>query len=102
MATLLTSEVTANAVRHAATPFEVAVEIDGPELEVEVLDGSGALPKAASVDPVSEGGRRLRILDAFALRWGVRTSHSGKSVWFSLTVDGRSVRGRTPPLSLTL
>ena len=82
---LLTSELVTNAVRHAATPFWVDVEIDGPQATVSVTDDDGShLPVPGKPTPDSTNGRGLRIVDQLATQWGHRPARRhGKSVWFT-------------------
>jgi anti-sigma regulatory factor (Ser/Thr protein kinase) len=82
--TLLVSELASNAVRHAKSPFTVAVGCDGAIVRVDVTDDSVDLPVARvpSVDAVT--GRGLMIVEALANRWGVEPSDSGKTVWFEI------------------
>jgi anti-sigma regulatory factor (Ser/Thr protein kinase) len=83
---LLVSEVTTNAVIHAATAFEVVVEARSDAVSVDVIDGdahhsTGERP----IDLGATGGRGLRLVEALADRWGcdeVDADH--KSVWFSI------------------
>ena len=89
--TLLVSELTSNAVRHAGTPFTVSLACDGSLVRVEVSDDDPAFPVArqAPVDAIT--GRGLMIVDALASNWGVEPTSTGKIVWFEVacksTVD---------------
>jgi phosphoserine phosphatase RsbU/P len=92
-AALLTSELSANAVVHAQTPFTVAVHHDDDCLTVAVHDGDPVLPTVREDDPWSMNGRGMRLLDLYAASWGV--SHEGaggKTIWFRLRpqLDGPS------------
>ena len=82
--TLLVSELASNAVRHAGTPFTVALQCDGEIVRVEVTDDDDGLPvpQRPPVDAVT--GRGLLIVEALATRWGVEPRSSGKTVWFEL------------------
>jgi len=82
---LLTSELATNAVRHAATPFWVDVEIDDRQATVSVTDDDGTnLPVPRHPTPDATNGRGLRIVDELATRWGHRPARqNGKSVWFT-------------------
>jgi anti-sigma regulatory factor (Ser/Thr protein kinase) len=86
--TLLVSELASNAVRHARSPFTVAMGCDGALVRVEVTDDSPELPvpRVPSVDAVT--GRGLMIVQALASDWGVDPTDAGKTVWFE--VDCRS------------
>jgi anti-sigma regulatory factor (Ser/Thr protein kinase) len=98
-ATLLASELVANAVVHAATPFdvEVCVDLDQGELVVAVTDldtrrssiaamGLRCLPDEPDLD--AESGRGLLIVARLADRWHVDPAPTGKTVWFALSLDG--------------
>lgn len=83
-AMLLTSELAANAVEHAGTPFAVTV-ITGPDiLRVEVSDESCQAPTMLCPPDGAERGRGLQIVGRVAARWGVDIKLSGKAVWFEL------------------
>ncbi len=89
VALLLTSEVVTNAVVHARTAFRVAIELDEPDLIVEVTDRSPAEPvRLPDPDLDSEEavhGRGLRLVDTLAASWGWRRAGTGgKVVWFLL------------------
>ena len=85
---VLISELATNAVRHARTPFTVALAWDGLTLRVEVRDGSSLAPRPyLADDPDREGGRGLLLVDAVAQDWGVNLHHQGKTVWFTITRD---------------
>lgn len=81
-AALLVSELATNAVRHAKSPFTVAMHHYSGTLDVEVADEDPALPELRVPDV--EGGRGLRIVDALADEWGIRPRDTGKCVYFRL------------------
>lgn len=99
-ATLLVSEVVANAVVHAATAciLDVGVDPDRRELVVSVTD-YGAGPVLNAIERVglallmeepdleSESGRGLLIVATVADRWGIEPSPEGNTVWFALSLD---------------
>jgi anti-sigma regulatory factor (Ser/Thr protein kinase) len=90
---LLTTEVIANAVRHAdLRPSERIVffaHLEDDYARIEVADtGAGFDPDA------TEFGFGLRLLDKLAAAWGVDRSR-GCRVWFE--VDRRSRRFRRSP-----
>jgi anti-sigma regulatory factor (Ser/Thr protein kinase) len=95
-AELCVSELTANAIRHARTPFEIAVEVDheGGTVRVAVTDDNFR-PVQARLDPqpTSLTGHGLRIVAAVASSWGV-IDHDGdgKTVWFTLGPGDEGVR----------
>lgn len=80
---LLVSELTTNALRHAAGPFEVRVRAE-PSVRVEVRDGSTRLPTVKDIDPFQESGRGLQIVGEVARAWGTEECADGKVVWFEL------------------
>lgn len=85
VATLCTSEVATNAVRHANTAFRLAMEARASEILFEVEDHGGGDPLPTLPSEDSEGGRGLWLVAALSARWGCeRLSDGGKVVWFSL------------------
>lgn len=88
-ATMLVSELVANAVLHTGTPIEVVVcpELDG--VRVEVHDGSPQLPVRKYYSNMSGTGRGLLLVERMASEWGSDRTTGGKVVWFEL--DGRSI-----------
>lgn len=83
-AELLTTELVANAVRHAQTPLCLRVidEVDG--LRVEVEDRCAELPRPVAATPGATSGRGLVLVEALAADWGVDRLGDGKRVWFRL------------------
>jgi anti-sigma regulatory factor (Ser/Thr protein kinase) len=77
---LALSEMATNAVKHARTPFVVAIHTDG-NLRVAVADGSTTLPVRRQPGPTDTSGRGLLILDAVCDDWGVHLVDGGKCVW---------------------
>jgi anti-sigma regulatory factor (Ser/Thr protein kinase) len=82
-ATLLVSELAANAVDHARTQFEISVVLTD-RLHIEVRDGSPGVPIVRPVDVNCERGRGLQLVDRVATDWGIHTGRRGKTVWFDL------------------
>ena len=83
-ASLLTSELVANAVLHAGAPVGLVVDLDARRLVVEVIDGSSQAPTPGAAEPMATGGRGLDLVDQLSHSWGVDQVPAGKSVWFSL------------------
>ncbi len=83
---LLVSEVVSNVVLHARTPCELVVETSGPQLRVEVRDGSDALPGVTRTrDPLSSSGRGMVLGEALSDAHGsAPLPGGGKVVWFQL------------------
>ncbi|MEU7599294.1 ATP-binding protein [Streptomyces sp. NPDC039022] len=100
-AVLVVSELTGNALRHAAPRGPDAAE-SRPDLvcaawlalahqEAGVLcavsDSSRAVPALAAPDLMAEEGRGLWIIDRLSESWGwTRPDHTGKTVWAQLPV----------------
>jgi anti-sigma regulatory factor (Ser/Thr protein kinase) len=83
---LLVSEVVSNAVRHAGTPFDLMLELEGPEVTVTVVDASDEPAHVKDPTPGATSGRGMFIVEQLATRWGMeRTPDGGKAVWFSCT-----------------
>jgi hypothetical protein len=91
---LVTSELASNAVRHAATPFEVVLDFSGGHVRVEVRDGSPVVPRGA-MPGAGVTGRGLVVVDRLASAWGVEATRRGKVVWAELrpAVLARDPRG---------
>ena len=95
-ATLLTSELVANAIVHTSSRPAVLVAMADGLLEVGVSDREPALPRRpadrilgeVTVDQqalMAEGGRGLLLVDALADEWGATSLTEGKQVWFRLS-----------------
>jgi signal transduction histidine kinase len=83
--TLLTSELVANAVRHAAARVvELTCEVAADWVRVEVADsGAGSGRKPVPRNPDYTGGWGLYMLEELASRWGVADG-GGTRVWFEI------------------
>ncbi|WNM31478.1 ATP-binding protein [Streptomyces sp. Li-HN-5-11] len=92
--TLITAELTANAVRHGHVPgrdFDVQLTLAEGTFRVEVTDTRAEKqPPSAppTPDSTSESGRGLLLVAALADDWGVtpRPAAPGKTVWAELRV----------------
>jgi anti-sigma regulatory factor (Ser/Thr protein kinase) len=87
-ATLLVSELVANAVLHTGTGLEVVVETSANRVRVEVHDGNPQLPVRKHYSNLSGTGRGLLLVERMAANWGADRTATGKRVWFEL--DGGS------------
>ena len=81
---LLVSELVTNAVRHAATPLELTITVEGPHVTVGVLDHDRAHPpRLRHPKPLDSSGRGLRIVQELASSWGTElVAGDAKRVWF--------------------
>jgi anti-sigma regulatory factor (Ser/Thr protein kinase) len=92
--TLITAELSANAVRHGHVPgrdFHVRLILAEDVFRIEVTDTRAEKRPPASppaTDPASESGRGLQLVAALADDWGVtpRPTAPGKTVWATLRV----------------
>jgi len=82
-AALLASELAANAVTHANSPFEVRVAENGNAFRVEIVNDAPEMLVAVR-EPSDDGGRGLHIVDAVARDWGTDVMEHEKVVWFEL------------------
>ena len=89
MVALLVSELAANAVLHARTPFTVEVDNDASMVRVAVTDGHASAPVLKAHSPSAVTGRGLRLVESVAERWGVEEHQgAGKTVWFEYLLTG--------------
>ncbi|HEX4492413.1 MAG TPA: ATP-binding protein [Acidimicrobiia bacterium] len=92
---VMVSELATNSVRHAASPFTVAVDRDHQRVRVAVSDDGSRLPSLRTPEPREYSGRGLQIVRALADEWGVteNVGRPGKTVWFVVTIAPRVTRG---------
>jgi len=83
VARIVTSELATNAVRHAQTPFRVAVAVQPGTIRLEVEDGAGA-QRIATEMASDHTGRGLLIVETVATAWGVEHRGEKKAVWVEL------------------
>jgi len=82
---LMLTELVANAVRHAGTPFTVVMSWNGRGLRCEVTDADPRPPRPQLVpDPEGTGGRGLLLVDRLAGSWGADLRRQGKTIWFEV------------------
>jgi anti-sigma regulatory factor (Ser/Thr protein kinase) len=81
---LVVSELAANAMRHARTPFKVILEKAENSVLLSVQDGSPTPPAHLATDRLDTAGRGTSIVDLVSHDWGVTDGPGeGKSVWAS-------------------
>ena len=89
-ACLLVSEILTNAVHHARQAIGLRLHDTAREVIAEITDDNPQLPQRTLPAPAGESGRGLTLVESLAATWGARPSGTGKTVWFTLTID-------TPP-----
>jgi MEDS: MEthanogen/methylotroph, DcmR Sensory domain/Histidine kinase-like ATPase domain len=86
--TLVVSELTSNAVRHAQSQFSIEVEVqEGSALRVAVED---RMPLAASMPNgglIPQPLHGLSLIEALCAGWGVQRTRDGKIVWAELACE---------------
>ena len=82
---LLTSEVVTNAILHARSGPQLAVELHDNRVRVAVRDLSPELPVRRLGHPDDLSGRGVVIVEELASAWGVDLERNGgKRVWFEV------------------
>lgn len=81
---LVVSEMVTNAVRHAAPPVALEIEVGEEDVVVAVFDGSPEQPVARAADVHAEGGRGMLLVNLLSDDHGVRAQPPGKTVWARL------------------
>ncbi len=79
--TLTASELAANAVVHARTPFRLLVEPKEESVWIAVEDGA---PLSDRDEVVARSPHGLGLVAALASRWGITPRPAGKRVWAEL------------------
>ena len=83
-AVLAVSELATNAIRHAASSFDLTIDATASGVRIEVADRGSGQPALADVDESRTGGRGLHIVDALAESWGWQEEGGAKRVWLIL------------------
>ena len=91
-----TTELVTNAVLHAKTAVQVAVDRRDDRVRIEVADQSPTLPTSRRYGEYAGTGRGLMLLDAMAASWGAEPAAGGKVVYFDLMLSGPDSRPAPP------
>jgi anti-sigma regulatory factor (Ser/Thr protein kinase) len=83
-AQLVVSELAANAIVHAASPFSVTVSRSRGGLRLSVRDESPLLPVVRRPEWQGDSGLGMRLLAKLSSAWGVERLDRGKAVWVDL------------------
>lgn len=95
IASLVVSELTSNAVRHARSGFELDLSHADGMVRIAVTDESRASPVLQDPKTESDAGRGLQIVAELACEWGFELRLDGKQVW--ACVSGRQLVEPRPP-----
>ena len=87
-AVLIVSELVTNAVRHARETDVVDVDLHATRtcLRIEIQDCDRQWPQPRIPGGFEESGFGFVLVDALAVKWGVRETTTGKAVWAELDV----------------
>jgi len=86
-AALVVTELAANAVLHAASPYEVRLSRSDGVVRIEVADGDVGTPEPQPFSAVAEDGRGIVIVSALSASWGIDAQPRGKVTWAELRPD---------------
>jgi two-component sensor histidine kinase len=89
------SELAANAIVHARTPFTVTLSRTGRVVLLRVEDAAVESPIRRSVQLMAEGGYGLNLVASLSRAWGVTTAaaNDDKCVWAEFDVRPHGDRG---------
>jgi anti-sigma regulatory factor (Ser/Thr protein kinase) len=98
---LCTTEVVANALKHAGGECWITVTWLGEHLRVDVRDRSPRPPQVLESHESAESGRGLVLVEALAQTWDWAPCTSGKTVFFlieqDVTLEAAQVVSTAPP-----
>jgi anti-sigma regulatory factor (Ser/Thr protein kinase) len=83
-AAVVVTELAANAVVHAASPFSVVLEVEEAMVRITVHDSQ----PVDQAHLVVRAGRGLGLLEGISLRWGMGAAGHGKAIWSELGPPG--------------
>jgi hypothetical protein len=85
-ASLVVSELVANAMEHAGTMMTWQVTRRDRYVHIAVRDGSSGEPVISPPADLTDRGRGLMLVSTVAVRWGFLPWQDGKVVWATLEV----------------
>jgi DNA-binding NarL/FixJ family response regulator len=83
-ASLIVTELAANAVLHAGSPYEVRLTHAGGVLRIEVADDDPGTPEPQPYSAIAESGRGIVLVAAVSASWGIDARPDGKVTWAEL------------------
>jgi DNA-binding response OmpR family regulator len=83
-AAIVVTELAANAVLHAGSPYEVRVSRSEGVVRIEVADRDAGTPEPQPFSAVAEDGRGIVIVSALSASWGIDAQPRGKITWAEL------------------
>lgn len=84
LAELLANELVTNSVLHADSEVELALNLEGNKLRVEVHDENPQTPARKDYSLSAATGRGLVLVEELSSDWGSEPANDGKVVWFEL------------------
>jgi hypothetical protein len=88
------SELAANAILYARTPFTLRLSRTGPSVLLSVHGGSRAIPTPRSGQVMAEDGQGLNLVASLSRDWGIITAaNDTKCVWATFDVRAIGDRG---------
>lgn len=100
VATLLTSELVTNALRHeTGHSIGLGITVTAGMLRVDVHDTSSVLPALLEAPVDAEEGRGLMLVSSLATDWGYHRTARGKVVYFTLAIQDSGGGGVRSPRS---
>jgi anti-anti-sigma regulatory factor len=83
---LVATELVANAVQHARTPFDLTITRTDRNIHLAVRDYAAQLARLVGPGGETEpGGRGLIIVEALATWWGCTPTRDGKVTWATMS-----------------
>jgi DNA-binding NarL/FixJ family response regulator len=83
-ASLVVTELAANAVLHAGTPYEVRLSEAEGVVRIEVADLDRGTPEPQPFSDDAESGRGIVLVSALSASWGIEDEPDGKVTWAEL------------------